>query len=334
MSRVGDTLFFDNPVFAETWGTAVGTKEGEGPLGSYFDYIARENRFGKKTWEQAESHMVELACDAALSRGNLTFSKLDCALGGDLLNQCISTAFAMRGLGMPYLGLYGACSTMAESLIVGSSLVSGGFAGRALCLASSHFCSAERQYRYPLEYGGQRPPTAQWTATACGAAVVCGHQTPIKITAATIGRIYDPGVTDSANMGAAMAQSAYETLRTFFRDSGTGPEDYDLMVTGDLAAIGRDIVMELFRRDGITLGDRYQDCGMLLYDDSQDVHAGASGCGCSAAVLCGRILPDLAEGRLKKVLFCGTGALMSPTSSNQGESIPGICHLLRLEANV
>ena len=334
MSRVGDTLFFDNPVFAETWGTAVGTKEGEGPLGSYFDYIARENRFGKKTWEQAESHMVELACDAALSRGNLTFSKLDCALGGDLLNQCISTAFAMRGLGMPYLGLYGACSTMAESLIVGSSLVSGGFAGRALCLASSHFCSAERQYRYPLEYGGQRPPTAQWTATACGAAVVCSHQTPVKITAATIGRIYDPGVTDSANMGAAMAQSAYETLRTYFQDSGTGPEDYDLIVTGDLASIGHSVVVELFRQDGVELGARYQDCGLLLYDDSQDAHAGASGCGCSAAVLCGRLLPDLAAGRLKKVLFCGTGAMMSPTSANQGESIPGICHLVCLEGGL
>ena len=334
MSRAGDTLFFDVPVFVETWGTAVGTKEGQGPLGSYFDYIARENRFGKKTWEQAERRMVELACDAALSKTGLTPSNLDCALGGDLLNQCISTAFAMRGMGLPYLGLYGACSTMAESLLVGSVLISGGFARRALCLASSHFCSAERQYRYPLEYGGQRPPSAQWTATACGAAVACARETAVKVTAATVGRIYDPGVKDSANMGAAMAQSAYETLRTFFRDSGTGPEDYDLMVTGDLAAIGREIVLELFRRDGITLGDRYQDCGMLLYDDSQDVHAGASGCGCSAAVLCGRILPDLAEGRLKKVLFCGTGALMSPISANQGETIPGICHLLRLEANV
>jgi len=334
MSRAGDTLFFDVPVFVETWGTAVGTKEGQGPLGSYFDYIARENRFGKKTWEQAERRMVELACDAALSKTGLTPSNLDCALGGDLLNQCISTAFAMRGMGLPYLGLYGACSTMAESLLLGSVLISGGFARRALCLASSHFCSAERQYRYPLEYGGQRPPSAQWTATACGAAVACARETAVKVTAATVGRIYDPGVKDSANMGAAMAQSAYETLRTFFRDSGTGPEDYDLMVTGDLAAIGREIVLELFRRDGITLGDRYQDCGMLLYDDSQDVHAGASGCGCSAAVLCGRILPDLAEGRLKKVLFCGTGALMSPTSANQGETIPGICHLLRLEANL
>ena len=318
MSRVGDTLFFETPVGVETWAAAVGTKEGEGPLGSCFDYVARENRFGKKTWEQAESRMVEIAC----------------ILGGDLLNQCVSTSYAVRDMGTRYFGLYGACSTMAESLILGAALISGGFAQRTLCLASSHFCSAERQYRYPLEYGGQRPPSAQWTATASGAVVLHSGPAPVGITAATAGRIYDPGVTDSANMGAAMAQSAYETLRTFFRDSGQRPADFDLIVTGDLAAIGRDIVIELFRRDGVELDGRYQDCGMLLYDESQDAHAGASGCGCSAAVLCGRLLPDLAAGKLKKVLFCGTGALMSPTSSNQGESIPGICHLLRLEAAV
>lgn len=331
MSRRGDTLLLDAPVYVETWGSAVGTKEGCGPLGPCFDYVARDNRFGKRTWEQAERRMVELACDAALSRQGLELSQLDCALGGDLLNQCISTAFAMRGMGLPYLGLYGACSTMAESLLLGAVLTAGGFSGRTLCLASSHFCSAERQYRYPLEYGGQRPPCAQWTATACGAAVLSDKKGPVRLTAATVGRIYDPGVTDSANMGAAMAQSAYETLRTFFRDSDSGPEAYDLIVTGDLGHIGRRIVIELFRRDGVPLDERYQDCGCLLFNDSQDVHAGASGCGCSAAVLCGRLLPDLACGKLRQVLFCGTGALMSPVSSNQGESIPGVCHLIRLE---
>ena len=334
MSRSGDTLFFETPVWVNTWAAAVGTKEGQGPLGSYFDYVTRDNRFGKKTWEQAESRMIGLACEAALAKTGLELSQIDCALGGDLLNQCISTGFAARGLGLPYFGLYGACSTMAESLILGSVLVSGGFARRTLCLASSHFCSAERQYRYPLEYGGQRPPTAQWTATACGAAVLQSEKTAVGITAATPGRVYDPGITDAGNMGAAMAQSAYETLRTFFRDSGTGPKDYDLMITGDLASVGHGVVTELFRRDGMELGDRYQDCGMLLYDQSQDVHAGASGCGCSAAVLCGRILPDLASGKLKKVLFCGTGAMMSPTSANQGESIPGICHLVCLEGGL
>ena len=334
MNRVGDTLFFPAPVWVGTWGAAVGTKEGEGPLGNCFDHVTRDNRFGKKTWEQGESRMVELACEAALSKTGLELSQIDCALGGDLLNQCISTGFAARGLGVPWFGLYGACSTMAESLILGAALVSGRFARRTLCLASSHFCSAERQYRYPLEYGGQRPPTAQWTATACGAAVLQSLPAAVGITAATPGRVYDPGITDSSNMGAAMAQSAYETLRTFFRDSGTGPEHYDLMLTGDLASLGHGVVRELFRRDGVELGDRYQDCGMLLYDESQDVHAGGSGCGCSAAVLCGRILPDLAAGKLKNVLFCGTGAMMSPTSANQGESIPGICHLVCLEGGL
>lgn len=332
--RVGDTLFFPTPVSVESCGSAVGKKEGEGPLGQCFDYVAKENRFGEKTWEKAERKMVELACRHALSKADLTPSHLGCALGGDLLNQCVSTSFAMRGLGVPFLGLYGACSTMAESLLLGAALTSSGFAGRALCTASSHFCSAERQYRYPLEYGGQRPPCAQWTATACGAVILKAGEGRIRLTAATMGRIYDPGVTDSANMGAAMAQSAYETLRTFFRDSGTGPEDYDLIVTGDLASIGHSLVGELFSREGVALGERYQDCGLLLYDKSQDVHAGGSGCGCSAAVLCGKLLPDLSAGRLKNLIFCGTGALMSPLTANQGETIPGICHLIRLEGAV
>ncbi len=331
MKRRGDTLFFDAPVRVETWGSAVGKKEDAGPLGGRFDCVGRDNRFGQKTWEQAERRMIALACEAALSKADLNPADLGCALGGDLLNQCISTGYAMRELGVPYLGLYGACSTMAEGLLLGACLAESGAAGRALCLASSHFCTAERQYRFPLEYGGQRPPTAQWTATACGAAVLSREKGPVKLTAATIGRIYDPGVTDSANMGAAMAQSAYETLRTYFQDSGEGPEDFDLMLTGDLAAIGAGVVRELFRRDGVELGEGYQDCGMLLFGPDQDAHAGASGCGCSAAVLCGRILPELAAGRLKRVLFCGTGALMSPLSANQGDSIPGICHLVRLE---
>ncbi len=331
MTRSGDTLFFPTPIGVRTWGSAVGKKEEAGPLAGSFDCVGRDNRFGQKTWEQAERRMISLACEAALTKADLSPADLSCALGGDLLNQCISTAFAMRELAVPYLGLYGACSTMAESLLLGACLVSGGAARRAMCLASSHFCSAERQYRFPLEYGGQRPPSAQWTATACGAVVLGAEDSPVTVTAATMGRIYDPGVTDSANMGAAMAQSAYETIRTFFRDSGTGPRDYDGIFTGDLAAIGHGVVRELFRRDGVVLGDRYKDCGLMLYDSSQDVHAGASGCGCSAAVLCGHILPGLAAGKLKRVLFCGTGALMSPVSANQGESIPGICHLVRLE---
>lgn len=332
MKRRGDTLFFDPPVWVESCAAAGGTLEGAGPLGPLFDHIPRDNRFGCKTWEQAEQRMIRLTCDHVLEKASLTPSQLQFALGGDLLNQCISTSFALRGLGIPYLGLYGACSTMAEGLLLGSALLSGGAGERCLCLASSHFCTAERQYRFPLEYGGQRPPTAQWTATACGGVILSAHPQKIAVTAATVGRIYDPGVTDSANMGAAMAQSAYETLRTFFQDSGQRPEDFDGIYTGDLAAIGRELVVRLFRQDGVELGSRYQDCGLLLYPPGQDVHAGASGCGCSAAVLCCLLLPRLARGELRRILFCGTGALMSPLSASQGESIPGICHLLQLEA--
>lgn len=332
MKRRGDTLFFDPPVWVESCAAVGGTRECAGPLGQLLDNRAKDNRFGGKTWEQSERRMVHQTCQRALAKASLSPSQLDFALGGDLLNQCIATSFALRELGVPFLGLYGACSTMAESLLLGSAMLSGGFGSRGLCLASSHFCSAERQYRYPLEYGGQRPPTAQWTATACGAVILSAQKRKIAITAATIGRIFDPGITDSANMGAAMAQSAYETLRTYFQDSGTRPEDFDGIYTGDLASIGQALVRELFQRDGVTLGDRYQDCGTLLYDKTQDVHAGASGCGCSAAVLCCKLLPELARGERKCILFCGTGALMSPVSANQGESIPGICHLLRLEA--
>ena len=331
MRRKGDTVFFDEPVWVESCAAVGGKKEGEGPLGARFDETGPDNRFGQKTWEKAEKRMIELTCTHALSKADVLPTAVSCALGGDLLNQCISSAFAIRGLGVPYLGLYGACSTMAEGLLLGAALIAGGFANRTLCLASSHLCSAERQYRYPLEYGGQRPPCAQWTATACGAVLLRREKAKVAVTAATPGRIYDPGVTDSANMGAAMAQSAYETLRIYFRDSSTAPADYDLILTGDLASVGHGLVRQLFAADGTPLGENYQDCGMLLYGPEQDVHAGASGCGCSAAVLCGSVLPDLAAGRLKTVLFCGTGALMSPTSANQGESIPGICHLVRLE---
>jgi stage V sporulation protein AD len=332
MKRTGDTVFFDPPAGVRGYAAAVGKKEGEGPLGKCFDYVCRDNRFGRAAWEQAESAMVEKAAGIALEKAGLTADALAAAMGGDLLNQCIATSFANRALGAPFFGLYGACSTMAEGLVLGALMCSAGFAAPVLCTAASHFCSAERQYRYPLEYGGQRPPTAQWTATACGAAVLDAGAAPIRVTAATAGRIFDPGITDAANMGGAMAQSAYETLTRFFRDSGTEPEDYDLIVTGDLARIGHALVARLFAEDGRPLGPNYRDCGLMLYAENQDAHAGGSGCGCSAAVLCGHILPAMAQGRYRRVLFCGTGALMSPVSANQGESIPGICHLVRLEA--
>ena len=309
----------------------VGKKEGEGPLKDRFDSISKDSYFGQSTWEKAESHMLrqcfELCCDKAQTPP----SELDYILAGDLLNQCISSAFAMRQSAVPYLGLYGACSTMAEALSLGALLVDGGFAEKTCALTGSHFCTAERQYRFPLEYGGQRTPSSQWTATGAGA-VILGKTGSIRISHVTHGRIVDAGIKDASNMGSAMAPAAFDTIRAHFRDTGRSPEDYGAIFTGDLGALGHDILQALFRADGVTLGPRYMDCGVLLYDlATQNVNAGGSGCGCSAAVLAGHILRAMENGVWERVLFAATGALMSPTSSQQGESIPGICHALVLE---
>ena len=234
---------------------------------------------------------------------------------------------------IPFIGLYGACSTMAEGLAVGACLVDGGAARRLCAAASSHFCAAERQYRFPLAYGGQRTPTAQWTATAAGAAVLTRDRTPVRITHALFGQMVDLDVTDANNMGAAMAPAAYDTLTHLFEDTGTQPSDYDRILTGDLARVGSALLRDLFRRDGVDLGATYDDCGVLLYDTEQDVHAGGSGCGCSAAVLCGDILDRMERGALHRVIFAGTGALMSPTSVQQGQGIAGICHAVILEGS-
>lgn len=331
MSKIGDTWFFDRDVYISAYACCVGKKEQEGPLGGLFDLYSLDNRFGEQTWEKAESRMIQLACRKAVEKSGLDCAGIGCFLGGDLLNQCISTSFACRELGLQTLGLYGACSTMAESLCLGGAIVQSGLEKHTLCCASSHFCSAERQYRFPLEYGSQRPPTSQWTATAAGA-VILGDAGKVRLRAATVGRVYDPGVRDTNNMGAAMAQAAYETISAFLRDSGESAGDFDLIVTGDLSLVGKTVVEKLLRRDGINVAKNYNDCGLMLYNlNTQDVHAGASGCGCSAAVLCARILPAIEKGELKRVLFCGTGALLSPISAFQGESIPGICHLALLE---
>ena len=310
---------------------AVGKKEGEGPLGNSFDIIGEDAYFGEQTWEKAESAMQRLAFFKALDKAKITASQLDYLFAGDLLNQCTASTFAMRDSSLPYLGLFGACSTMAEGLGLAAMMIDGGYADYACALTSSHFCSAERQFRAPLEYGGQRSPTAQWTATAAGAAILAAEGSGPYVTAVTTGCIRDPGITDITNMGAAMAPAAYDTLCRHFEDLGCSPEDYDLIVTGDLGRVGRSIVLDFFRRDGVDIAPVYDDCGVLLYDqDRQDVHAGGSGCGCSASVLCSWLLDGMRSGRWKKLLFCGTGALMSPTSSGQGESIPGICHAVAI----
>ena len=311
--------------------TVVGKKEGEGPLAATFDHISQDDSFGERSWEKAESAMQKLALAAALSKAGLSVSGLDYLLAGDLLNQCIGSGFAVRGQDVPFFGLYGACSTMAESLSLASMLLDGGYGTKIAAMTSSHFCSAERQYRSPLEYGGQRTPTAQWTVTGSGCVILADQGPGPYITHVTTGKVVDKGIKDAANMGAAMAPAAYSTLSAHFQDTGRKPSDYDLIVTGDLGQLGRDIVADWFHRDGMELKN-FNDCGTLIYDlEGQDVHCGGSGCGCSAVVLAGMLLNGMAGGRWKRILFCGTGALLSPTSSQQGESIPAICHAVALD---
>ena len=305
----------------------AGKKEAEGPLAHTFDIKCRDTYFGQKTWEQGEKQMQKLALGKLAEKAGMTMQDFDLVFSGDLLNQCIGSSFTLRNMSIPHLGLYGACSTMAESLLMASMAVGGGFADKVVAMTSSHFASSERQYRFPLGYGGQRTPTSQWTVTSSGAALVCSNGKGPKITACTIGTVTDLGIKDPNNMGAAMSPAAYSTIKAHFDDMKTGPEDFDLIVTGDLGQLGKEVLLELARRDGVSLGGKLTDCGTLDFDNTkQDVHAGGSGCGCSAITLCGYLLDQLNSGKLKKILFCGTGALLSPTSPQQGLPIPGVCH--------
>ncbi|HHW45378.1 MAG TPA: stage V sporulation protein AD [Clostridiales bacterium] len=309
----------------------VGKKEGEGPLASYFDKIFDDDTLGEATWEKAESLMQKETLNTALQKAGITPDEVDFVFAGDLLNQCIGSTFGLRDFGIPFAGLYGACSTMSLSLGLAAIFVDSGAANCTAAVTSSHFCSAERQFRYPLEYGGQRPPTSQWTVTGAGAVVVASESNGPVIQSVTFGKIVDLGITDSNNMGAAMAPAAADTIKTFFDDTQTQPSDYDLILTGDLGIVGSRLLTELLLWDGIDITGLHNDCGLLIYDlEKQDVHAGGSGCGCSAAVLCSYILSKLKEGSLNNILFCATGALMSPTSSQQGETVPGIAHLVHI----
>ena len=325
------TVCFASPPSIAGFGNAVGKKEGQGPLASYFDCVGKDDAFGEKSWEKAETAMQKKALNYALEKAGVTPKELDYIFAGDLLNQCIATSYYLRAQDVPFFGLYGACSTMAESLSLGAMLLDGGFGNYVAALTSSHFCSAERQYRNPLEYGSQKPPTAQWTATGSGAIILAKSGKGPYITHVTTGKVTDKGITDANNMGAAMAPAAYSTLQAHFQDTGRKPGFYDCIVTGDLGSLGKEIVIDFFRRDGVDLTKNYDDCGCLLFNaDAQDVHAGGSGCGCSAVVLTGYLLRQMQEGKLKNLLFCGTGALHSPTSTMQGESIPGICHAVAI----
>lgn len=309
------------------WASIAGKKEGEGPLKDSFDQIYSDTLFGQKTWEQAERQLQKQTMELLMKKAELSRSQVGMVFSGDLLNQCIGSSFTLRNTGIPHLGLYGACSTMAESLLMASMAVCGGFTDKVIAMTSSHFAASERQYRFPLGYGGQRTPTAQWTVTGCGAALVCSAGKGPRIECCTVGTVTDLGVKDAGNMGAAMAPAAYATIRAHFSDLQASIDDLDYIVTGDLGQFGRQMLLELADRDGLHLENKLIDCGMLVFDNTlQDVHSGGSGCGCSAITLCGHLLTQLNTGSLRRILFCGTGALLSPTSTQQGLPIPGVCH--------
>lgn len=318
------------------WASVAGQKEKKGPYGKWFDHIIPDELNGEQSFEAAERSMLETAVKLCAEHGRCTLEEVNMLLAGDLLNQIISAGFAARNLGIPFYGLYGACSTMSESLSIGGMLADGGFADRLICATCSHFCTAERQYRMPLELGTQRTPTAQWTVTGAGAVMLgggaAGKRAPVILTHTTCGRVIDMGVTDSNNMGAAMAPAAADTLLAHMCDMKRNFSDYDLVVTGDLGRLGRDILIELLKADGLPVDEnKLMDCGCEIYAPEQDAHCGGSGCGCSASLLCAYILPEIAAGRLRRVLFMATGALLSPTSSMQGESVPGVAHAVVLE---
>ncbi|WP_101697235.1 stage V sporulation protein AD [Clostridium minihomine] len=330
--RIGRyTLQMENRPTVEGFASVVGKKEMEGPLSEYFDLSFEDTTLGESSWEKAESRLQKEAVTLALKKAGVTSQDIDYIFAGDLLNQCISSTFGLRSLDIPMLGQFGACSTMAQTMALASIFVETGAARLAAAVTSSHFCSAERQFRLPLEYGGQRTPTAQWTATASGSVILGTSGKGPFVSAVTVGRISDLGIKDAANMGAAMAPAAAQTIHDFLHDTGTVPNDYDLILTGDLGLIGTELVREILIQNNLDITDVHNDCGMMLFHrEKQDVHAGGSGCGCSASVLCSVILQRLQSRELNNVLFVATGALMSPTSQQQGESVPGIAHLLHL----
>ncbi len=329
--RGKQSFILDNPPIITTWASTAGKKESEGPLAKHFDNIQTDAYFGEKTWEQGERKMQQLTLETLAKKAGIQLTDFDVVLSGDLLNQCIGSSFTLRNQNIPHLGLYGACSTMAESLLLGSMMVGGGFSDRVVAMTSSHFPSSERQYRFPLGYGGQRTPTAQWTVTGSGAALICSHGSGPEVDACTIGTVTDLGIKDANNMGAAMAPAAFTTITAHLKDLGRKVEDFDLIVTGDLGQLGKEALLALGQKNGIAFGGRLVDCGTMIFDlQKQDVHSGGSGCGCSAVTLCSYFLQKLHTKKLKRILFCGTGALLSPTSTQQGLPIPGVCHAVSI----
>ena len=331
MRKIGKTVIFDKPPKIIGHAGVAGKKEGEGPLAKDFDMIFEDTTMGQQSYELAESAMLHDAIIRSLSNAGVAPSSVDFVLSGDLLNQCMGSAFALKDLEIPSIGLFGACSTMALSLSTGAMLVNGG-ASCVVCATSSHFCSSERQFRFPLEYGGQRPPTAQWTVTGAGSSVVSNEGRGTEIKAVQIGTITDLGITDANNMGAAMAPAAADTICQNLKDFGRRPEDYDHIITGDLGSVGREILIDLLKKEGYDISEMHLDCGMLIYESkAQGTGAGGSGCGCSAVTLAGHFLKQVEQGKLQRILFVPTGALLSTVSFNEGKTVPGIAHGVVIE---
>lgn len=333
IKRIGArTIGFEEMPSIIGYASVAGKKESEGPLGSVFDKLIFDSYDGFDTYEQAESQFQTEAVSLALEKSGVSAQDVDYIFAGDLLNQCVGSSFGLKSFNIPYLGQYGACSTMAQGLIMAAVFVEGGAANTAMCVTSSHFCSAERQYRFPLEYGGVRTPTAQWTVTGAGSCVLKNDKKGPCVARATVGRIVDLGVKDANNMGAAMAPAAAQTIKDYFTDTNTSPKDYDLILTGDLGEVGSASLYDLLLMENVDIRNNHKDCGLMIFDrKKQDVHAGGSGCGCAGSVFCSKILNSINDGRLKNILFMATGALMSPTTSGQGSSIPSIAHLVNIK---
>lgn len=330
-----NTFVTENSPSIISFASIVGKKEGEGPLGQCFDIVETDSHFGQETWEKAESQLQKQTVELAMKKASITPSDIDYIFSGDLINQCIGTTYGLRDLNIPFLGLYGACSTMAEGLLLSTLLTDSGLGGKVVAATSSHFSTAERQFRFPLSYGGQRTPSSQWTCTASGAVILSPKSSAPYIKAASIGSIVDLGITDANNMGAAMAPAAASTIKKYLDDTGSKPEDFDVIVTGDLGLVGSKLLNELLQKEGVDISKQHKDCGAMIFDaQSQDTHAGGSGCGCSASVLCGYFLPKVQTGEIRQMIFAATGALMSPTASQQGESIPSISHLIHISYKI
>ena len=326
------SLRFEHPAFVASWASVAGKKEGQGPLSGGIDVTEQDEMFGMENWEQAESAMQKQAADLALEKGNIHRREVRYLFAGDLLGQLIATSFGTVDLEIPLFGLYGACSTMGEALGLGAMCVNAGYADRVLALASSHYATAEKQFRFPLGYGNQRAQSATWTVTGCGAVVLGKNKTRVAVTGITTGKLVDMGSKDSMNMGAAMAPAAWNTICQNFEDFGVDASYYDRIITGDLGAVGQKALLDFMKSSGYDITGKHMDCGLEIYDrGEQDVHSGGSGCGCSAVTLCARILPKLMRGEWSRVLFVPTGALLSTVSYNEGQSIPGIAHAVILE---